>query len=191
MIQNSRVLRSSSPKTLYFKDHPEFTPNLSPKQIFKLGSFIDQGGYWRDIYSSVVDKKLSKQYKEFPFLKTIPIHLLIAPDKDYKTYNFYGVKCGSSLKDWESKQWIHSQDPYGWVQWYCRFYNGRRSDDDTRQIQRWLNLAGPKGRFRKSLINKIKNENTLYDNKTVSPVIRQTLQHWGYQLTKKDFEKFT
>ena len=36
-----------------FKDYPEFTPNLTPKQIFLLGSFIDQGGYWRNIYSDV------------------------------------------------------------------------------------------------------------------------------------------
>ena len=109
-----------------FKDYPEFTPNLTPKQIFSLGSFIDWGGYWRDIYSGVLEKRLSNQHKEFKFLKDVPEHLLVNPEKDYKKYNRYSVKAGSSLKDWESKDWIHEQDPYGWVQWYCRFYNGRR-----------------------------------------------------------------
>ena len=27
-------------------------------------------------------------------------------------------------------------DPYGWFQWYCRFYQGRRSSDDERQVGR-------------------------------------------------------
>ena len=171
-----------------FKDHPEFTPNISPKKIFMEGSFIDQGGYWREIYSGLLKKKLSNQHKEFKFLNNINETLLINPDKDYKNKNKYGVKCGSSLVDWESKNWIHPQDPYGWVQWYCRFYEGRRTDDDERQIKRWLSFAGPNGRFRKNLINKIKKQNSDYDDYSISPVIRQSLLHWGYELTKKDFE---
>ena len=174
-----------------FKDHPEFTPNLSPKEIFELGSFIDQGGYFRPIYSGVLGIELSNQHKEFSFLKKIPEHLLINPDRKYKELNNYGVTCGSSLEDWESKSWIHEQDPYGWVQWYCRFYGGRRTDDDERQIKRWLNLAGPNGRFKKTLINKLKRENKSFDDRSVSPVIRQTLQHWGIKLTKKDLENQT
>lgn len=27
------------PKNIHFKDYPDFTPNLTPKEIFKLGSF--------------------------------------------------------------------------------------------------------------------------------------------------------
>ena len=34
---------------------------------------------------------------------------------------------------------------YGWFQWYCRFFQGRRSEDDERQIQRWLKICGPTG----------------------------------------------
>lgn len=172
---------------LQFKDFPEFKPNLTPKQIFSLGSFIHDGGYWRDITSGISKQKFSNQHNEFDFLKDVPLHLLINPEKDYRKYNKYGVKCGSSLKDWESKAWIHKQDPYGWVQWYCRFYNGRRSSDDARQIKRWLNICGENGRFRTNLINKIKKQSGKFDDESISPVIRQTLQHWGYKLTKKDF----
>tara|TARA_Y100000389_G_C17469750_1_gene529221 strand:- start:1260 stop:1808 length:549 start_codon:yes stop_codon:yes gene_type:complete len=179
------------PKELHFKDYPDFTPNLSPRQIFSMGSFIDQGGYWRPIYSGVLKKNLSNQHKEFKFFNDVPDNMLINPDKDYKTHNKYGVKSGSSLADWEEKDWIKDQDPYGWVQWYCRFYEGRRSNDDERQIKRWKNFAGPKGRFRRNLINKIKNASKNYDDFSVSPVIRQSLLHWGYELTKKDFENFT
>jgi hypothetical protein len=36
----------------------------------------------------------------------------------------------------------------------------------------------------------IKNKNTKFDDFTVSPIIRQGLQHWAFQLTKEDFEKY-
>jgi len=34
------------------------------------------------------------------------------------------------------------------------------------------------------------NKNSKYDDFEISPKIRQTLQHWGYQLTRDDFESF-
>jgi integrase len=39
----------------YFKDYPEFKPNLSPREMFKLGSF--GGTYWRPIKSKVIGKE--------------------------------------------------------------------------------------------------------------------------------------
>ena len=35
----------------------------------------------------------------------------------------------------------------------------------------------------------IKNSGGKYDYYSISPKIRQTLLHWGYELTKKDFEQ--
>ena len=90
---------------------------------------------------------------------------------------------------WEEKGWINKLHPYGWVQWYCDFYNGRRGEDDDRQMNRWIRTAGPNSRFRRALINLINKHKTDYDDFTISPKIRQTLQHWGYVLTKKDFRK--
>jgi len=174
----------------HFKDHPEFKPNLSPQQVLKMGSF--GGTYFRPIYSSVTKKHYKSEdvIKEYPksWFKGIDIDtMVISPDYD-KNINKYKVECGSTLEAWEDKGWIVEQDPYGWFQWYCRFYRGRRTDDDARQIKRWLNFAGPKGRFKKNLINKIKDNNADIDDYTISPVIRQSLQHWGYKVTKKDLE---
>jgi hypothetical protein len=39
-------------------------------------------------------------------------------------------------------------------------------------------------------MNKIIKNNTTYDDFTISPVIRQVLLHWGYQLTKKDLDNY-
>ena len=96
----------------------------------------------------------------------------------------------TSLESWEKSGWIVKEDPYGWFQWYCRFYRGRRMYDDERQIDRWAKLAGPNGRFRRRLMNEIIKKGKKYDDPSVSPVIRQVLLHWGYELTKKDFDEY-
>ena len=39
------------------------------------------------------------------------------------------------------------------------------------------------------LINMIKKKDTTYNDYTVSPSIRQTLQHWAYKITKEDLKQ--
>ena len=172
-------------KTIIFKDYHDFRPNLTPNEIFKLGSF--GGSYWRPIYSNITNKNYKNEYTKFPksWWENIDNNYLINNKCD-KSINKYKVNVGTSLDFWESKGWITKYDPYGWVQWYCNFYNGRRTTDDQRQINRWKRLAGKNGRFRKWLINLIKKKNGKYNDYTISPKIRQTLQHWSYQITKKD-----
>ena len=173
---------------IVFKDYPYFTPNLTPREIFMLGSF--GGTYWRPIYSSVTKKKYNNEHKKYPisWWKDINDNKLVNEWNEYDTnINKYGVYCGSTLEDWENANWITKYHPYGWVHWYCDFYRGKRCPDDERQIKRWLQTAGPKSRFRKALINMIKRNKANFDDYTISPKIRQTLQHWGYVLTQKDF----
>ena len=176
------------PKNITFNDFPKFTPNLSPYQIFKLGSF--GGAYWRPIFSETNQESYDNLHLELPneWWDDIDKKYLISEKEDI-TLNQYKVYSGTSLEYWESKNWINPIDPYGWVQWYCHFYNGRRSHDDQRQVQRWKNFSGTNGRWRLRLISMILKENTQYNDKSISPVIRQGLQHWGYQLTEEDFQK--
>ena len=42
-------------------------------------------------------------------------------------------------------------------------------------------------RFRGKLVKMIKDAGSKFDNYWISPKIRQSLLHWGYELTKKDF----
>ena len=72
-------------------------------------------------------------------------------------------------------------DPYGWFQWYFRYYLGSRSKDDERQIKRWNG-----NRFKGILIKMIKDADSKFDDYSISPKIRQILLHWGYELVESD-----
>jgi hypothetical protein len=170
---------------LQFEDYPLFIPNLTPKEIFERGSF--GGTYWRPIKSSVTGENYINVNKQYEWLSHIADKYLNNPwDRYNNKINTYNVKVGSTLQEWESSGWINKTHPYGWVHWYCDFYNGVRGPDDERQVGRWIRTAGPKSRFTRALINLIHKNNTYYDDFSISPKRRQTLQHWGYILTEKD-----
>jgi hypothetical protein len=99
---------------IIFKDYPDFTPNLTPRDIFKLGSF--GGTYWRPISSSVTRKDYKNVHLKYPksWWKGIPNEYLTSSECD-KTINFYGVNSGETLEYWECKDWISELHPYGWV----------------------------------------------------------------------------
>lgn len=183
---------------IHFKDFPEFQPNLTPTEMFELGSF--GGTYWRPIYSSIVNKDFKNQHKTkkdnvYKLFKNIPDDKLTLEKYNTKI-NKYGVKVGQSLEEWEKDRrggpWIKEDDPYGWVQWYCHFYQGRRLDngEDERQVSRWAGIASERGRFRRWLITLIlKKDKSNWNDFKISPAIRQTLQHWAYKLNELDFKK--
>ncbi|KAJ8908354.1 hypothetical protein NDN08_005064 [Rhodosorus marinus] len=173
-----------------FSDTPSFRPNLSPKEIFQSGSF--GGTYFRPIYSSVVGKRLKDAWKEFPdeWFEGLDIQKQVASPLYDVQVNLYRARTGLSLEEWEGKGWITSYDPYGWVQWYCRFFLGRRTPDDSRQIGRWSAIAGEKGRWKRNLIHKVVLAKEEFDDARVSPVIRQLLQHWAYRLTEDHYDDY-
>lgn len=173
-----------------FVDAPDFRPNLSPREIFKAGSF--GGTYYRPIYSKITKKNYKDVYKKYPesWFRGIPDDWLTRDYKDYdKSINKYNVKVGTTLEFWENKKWITKYNPYGWVDWYLGFFSGRRTPDDERQIDRWKKTAGPNSRFRIWLVHQIIKNKSKYNDDTISPAIRQTLQHWGYALTLHDFNQ--
>ena len=157
-------------------------PNKKPAKIITEGAF--GGTYFRDIYSGVNGKWYRNSWKEFDFLRSKELDKTFYANNFYDTkINKYGVKCGTSLRFWENKGWINGQDPYGWFQWYCRYYLGRRSGDDERQIERWIEIVN---RFKGILVKMIKDKGAKIDDYSVSPNIRQILLHWGYKLVESE-----
>jgi hypothetical protein len=101
---------------------PEFRPQLTPKQMLRLGVF---GG-----------KYMTDTRKEFPASWFAGAKLAVGA-RDF-ALNFFGVDASQPLSVWRRKGWIHPDDPRGWFQWYCRYYMGRRMEgEDQRQIRRW------------------------------------------------------
>ena len=175
---------------LVFKDFPDFRPNLTPKEVIQSGSF--GGTYFRPILSGITGKYYKDVWKEFPsdWFDGLDVEKYVTSIKVLKDVNKYKVKMGGNLDMWESSGWITKIDPYGWFQWYCRFYLGRRTSDDERQIKRWLKSSGYNGRFRITLIQSIIRAKTKYNDYQTKQVIRQGLLHWAYELTKKDFYNY-
>ena len=178
---------------LQFDDHPEFCPNLTPEEVLRNGSF--GGTYFRTITSGVTHQTYKDAWKEFPkeWFEGLDVPTEVSSAIYNVEKNKYKVNCGNDLNFWESSGWIKPVDPFGWFQWYCRFYLGRRCEDDARQISRGNGVMGPKGRWRTSLCKKcilsgLPLEDAV-DDSSISPKVRQLLQHWGYQLTLKDLKE--
>ncbi|PLX20849.1 hypothetical protein C0584_03630 [Candidatus Parcubacteria bacterium] len=139
--------------------HSDFRPELTPKKMLELGVF---GG-----------KYMTDCKEEFPGSWYENAKLA---DKGYDPeLNFFRVRASQSLLVWRRKEWIHLDDPRGWFQWYCRYYMGRRHEDDERQIKRWK-------AFRRHW-SAVKN-NCLKGDWDCRPRQRQALLHWAYDSRK-------
>ena len=182
----------------HFADFPDFCPNIAPRDVLRMGSF--GGGYFRPIVSAACGGvRYADVWKELPeeWLAGLDVATQVASETYDARVNKFRRGCGAKVSAktdpfgqlyWEQKGWIAQQDPYGWFQWYCRFFQGRRSADDRRQVDRWKRVAGEKGRWKSNLIGKVLRAGKKFDDPTVSPVVRQTLQHWGYELSQGDFK---
>ena len=132
--------------------------NKTPVEVIVEGSF--GGTYFKDIYSGINGKWQRKSRKEFDQLKNIGQKFYCSDYYDVSV-NKYGVKCGASLRFWENKGWINEIDPCGWFQCYFRYWLGRRSEDDERQINRWKRIVS---RFRGELVKMIKDAGSKYED---------------------------
>ena len=62
-----------------------------------------------------------------------------------------------------------------------RYWLGRRSLDDKRQIARWNSIVS---RFKGKLVKMIKDVDGKFDNYSISPKIRKILLDSGYKLVE-------
>ena len=83
--------------------------NKTAIEIFKEGAF--GRFYFRDIYSGINGKWYKQSWREFEELKNIDQKYYCSSYFD-ASVDKYGVTCGTSLRFWKNKGWIHSIDPY-------------------------------------------------------------------------------
>jgi len=138
---------------------PGFKPELTPKQMLALGVF---GG-----------KYMTDCRKEFP--RSWFTHARLSPRRKDPLLNCFGVDASKPLAYWRRKGWISDQDPRGWFQWYCRYYRGRRTDDDARQIRRWKQIVRHIAQIKKAC-----EPGDLH----CRPRQRQAVLHWAYDSRK-------
>ena len=109
----------------------DFGANKTPIGVIKEGAF--GGTFFIDIYHSVNGRWYKKSWKELNDLNIVDSRYYCSDYYDANV-NKYGVTCGTSLKFWENNGRIKFIDPYCWFQWYFRYWLGRRSCADGRQI---------------------------------------------------------
>ncbi|HUO98672.1 MAG TPA: hypothetical protein VMU01_08375 [Rhizomicrobium sp.] len=134
---------------------PAFKPQLTPRQMLALGVF--GGKYMTDCRG------------EFPagwFSRA-----KLSPEGKDPALNYFGVDASQPLSQWRAKGWIHPDDPRGWFQWYCRYYMGRRMEDDARQIRRWKQIARHVAQLKRHCEP---------GDFSCRPRQRQALLHWAY-----------
>jgi hypothetical protein len=138
---------------------PGFKPELTPKQMLGLGVF--GGKYMTDCRG------------EFPAHWFTGARL--SRGRRNAKLNYFGVNASQSLAVWRRNGWIRPQDPRGWFQWYCRYYIGRRTADDARQIRRWRAAARHVAAVKKNC-----ERGDLQCRRRQ----RQALLHWAYDSRK-------
>jgi len=134
---------------------PGFEPELTPAEMLELGVFC--GKYLTDCRD------------EFPASWFATARL--SPGGKDCSLNYFGIEASKPLSYWRAKGWIHPDDPRGWFQWYCRYYSGRRMEDDARQIGRWRAFRRHAGQVR---------QHCEPGDPFCRPKQRQALLQWAY-----------
>ena len=162
VVVNDRMQRGF----VYYRTEPVgrnfdkgFEPDLSPAEMLRLGVF---GG-----------KYMTDCRKEFP--RSWFARAKLCPERHDPALNLFGVNASQPLAVWRKKGWIYPDDPRGWFQWYCRYYMGRRSLDDERQIKRWRAMRRHVAQIRQSCPRRALDCRRRQ---------RQALLHWAYDSRK-------
>lgn len=135
-----------------------FLPELTPREMLKLGVF--GGNYFENAHGEFPEDWFSEAR--------------LSDTHDYHV-NYFNVDASQSREEWRRKGWLSDEDPRGWFQWYCRYYMGRRIEDDERQIKRWKNMRRHVGQ----VANACRAGDEL-----CRPRQRQALLHWAYDSRK-------
>lgn len=82
------------------------------------------------------------------YAANIPFEPDLKPEEMQDIYNALYAGVGprlASMEKWPSKWFAEGSDPLGWVEWYFKYSDGRRHEDDARQIMRWKKFKARHG----------------------------------------------
>jgi hypothetical protein len=186
-------------QVFHFEDYPDFAPNKSPEEMLREGCF--GGSYFRPLRSRRLGIIIENDWQELPnqWIADLNAETFLTNPEYNADVNKYKVACGQSIEEWEASGWIrHEYDVRGWFQWYSRFFQGRRCDDDERQVSRWKKCVGETGRWRRMLLKKymqlgvreVFDDGANEDAPEVSPVMHQTCHHWAFEVRQEHLDKF-
>ena len=156
-MQQGYRYQLSAPVGAEFADG--FEPELTPAEMLNLGVF--GGKYMCDC----ADEFPADWFEEAK----------LSPQGADASLNYFNILASQPLAEWRRKGWIHDDDPRGWFQWYCRYYMGRRHEDDERQVKRWRAFSRHKGQVIK---------NCEPGDPFCRPRQRQALLQWAYDSRK-------
>ena len=185
--------------TFHFGSHPAFVPNKSPEEVLREGCF--GGSYFRPLRSQKLGITIEDDCKELPrsWISGLDVTRYLSSSTYNPDVNKFKVACGQSIEEWEAAGWInHDYDVRGWFQWYTRFFQGRRCEDDDRQVSRWRKCVGDTGRWRRMLLKKymalgvreVFDDGADEDAPEVSPVIHQTCHHWAFEVRQNILDDY-
>jgi hypothetical protein len=185
--------------TFHFESHPAFLSNKSPEEVLREGCF--GGSYFRPLRSQKLGITIADDHKELPpsWISGLDVSRYLTSQTYNPDVNKFKVACGQSIEEWEAAGWInHDYDVRGWFQWYTRFFQGRRCEDDDRQVSRWRKCVGDTGRWRRMLLKKyvalgvreVFDDGGDEDTPEVSPVMHQTCHHWAFEVRQNVLDDF-
>lgn len=140
-----------------------FAPSYTPMEMIEMG--IMEGGYIRAI------KGIPSKYMK-------PKTVLKERNTFDGSLNHFGIKSRQSKKEWKKKGWLTKNSPNGWLEWYIKYFEGRRLDkEDATQIGRWSSFVS---RHQGQI-----NANCKLGDKKCRPKQRQGLLQWGWDSSER------
>lgn len=141
----------------------KFSPSYTPMEMLDLGVF-------EGIYTGAI-KGIPSKYKNHK-------NNISDTSKPDININKYKVKSRQSLSQWKRNGWLTNDSPLGWWEWYIKYFEGRRiEDEDKLQIGRWNSFVAR----HQGQINANKDSNQI--DKWLKS--KQGLLQWGWNWETK------
>lgn len=152
-----------------------FRPQVSPARMLRMGIF--EGKYLNDCLMELPREWYAGALRAGR----------LSPGGADPRLNAFGIRSRLSLRAWRRNGWLPQvrgdPDVRGWLQWYCRYWLGRRDARvDARQIARWRAFRRHQAQILASYrrFSRGARPRTRAQKRAHRPRQRQALLQWAY-----------